>query len=363
MPSISDVAEKAGVSTATVSRTFRSPNLLNTQTHERVMEAARSLNYQPRRSSASVEKEAARRSSVRAADAIGFQFFSAEAHDTLFSNSFYGRILAGAQAEASRHGFHLLVHTTNRHALLKQMPRMVEEKTIGGMLLVGTADPDVLAAFTGHIPHLVLVDNRDTTGNHESVISDGFGGAYAATRHLLDLGHTNLGFVCNDPGVTTFTDRIRGFLCAQMEAGICPPIDAVFGQSTTDADLENAIADRLLRPDRPTALVAANDNHAFRVLDVCRKLLFSVPGDLSIVGFDDIPFSRHLTPALSTVTVDTYFMGVLAVRHLLARIAYGEEAGEINEESRRIHPPVCSMVPVSFAARQSSGPLPVTPKK
>ena len=82
------------------------------------MEAARSLNYKPRRSSAATEKANARRSSVSATNAIGFQFFSAEASDTLFSNSFYGRILAGAQTEAAQHGFHLLIHTTKRNIVM-----------------------------------------------------------------------------------------------------------------------------------------------------------------------------------------------------------------------------------------------------
>ena len=367
MPSISDVAQKAGVSTATVSRTFRSPGLLNSQTHQRVMEAARSLNYKPRRSSASIEKDAARHAPpLAASNAIGFQFFSAEPSDSLFSNSFYGRILAGAQAEASRHGFHLLIHTTDRHTLTRQMPRMIEEKTIGGMLLVGTADPDVLSAFTGHIPHLILVDNRDATGTYESVISDGFGGAYTATRHLLDLGHRNIAFFCGEPHITTFADRKRGFLCAQIEAGIFPASDAVFGEGANDAALEAHLLNRLSRPNPPTALLAANDHHAFIVLRACRQLGLSVPGDLSIVGFDNVPFSAHVDPPLTTVRVDTPFMGRLAVRRLLASLATsaqaqvheaGEEATEPLTAARALEPPVCSEVPVSLIVRQSSGPV------
>lgn len=353
MPSINDVAEKAGVSTATVSRTFRSPGLLNTQTHDRVIEAARLLNYKPRRSAAAAVTSVARyKPSLVAIDSIGFQFFSAEPSDVLPSNNFYGPVLAGAEAEAARHGFHLLIHTTNRHALTRQMPRMIEEKAIGGMLLVGTADPDVLSAFTGHIPHLVLVDNRDTTGTYESVVSDGFGGAYAATRYLLELGHKNIEFFCNEPRVSTFNDRWRGFLCAQIEAGLMLSADAsTFGVGVPEAEMEGPLIARLSRSDRPTALLAANDKHAFMLLNACRKMGLSVPGDLSVIGFDDVAFSAHVHPPLTTVQVNTEFMGRLAVRRLLAAMV----RPEANEEPRAEEPPVCNEVPVSLIIRQTCG--------
>ena len=116
MPSIKDVAKEAGVSTATVSRTFTTPSLINEHTHKRVMEAARQLNYQPGRLRAPRGQS---RQTSKTRDAIGFQFFAAEPGDTLQSNMFYAPVLSGAQNEADKQGLHLLLHTTDRRRFVE----------------------------------------------------------------------------------------------------------------------------------------------------------------------------------------------------------------------------------------------------
>lgn len=357
MASIRDVAKEAGVSPATVSRAFTTPDLINEETHKRVMEAARLLDYRPPRLRAAAR---ARTAAVRrpvappVRDAIGFQFFSATstAGDTLASNTFYAPVLSGAQAEASALGLHLLVHTTDRHSLAAEMPRMILEQAIGGMLLVGTADPEVLTAFSAHVREIILVDNRDDKEHYESIIPDGFGGAYAATRHLLELGHRKLGFFMTERGVRTFQDRLRGFVCAQFEAGIAANpawvvqgISAITDQEKRERDTR-MIA--LLRSaDRPTAILAANDDHALRMLRACRELGLRVPNDISVIGFDDSPYSSHADPPLTTVHVDKEYMGRLAVRRLAARF---QEGGASDQTDRS---PICLQIPVTLVQRES----------
>jgi len=225
MASIRDVAKTAGVSPATVSRTFTAPNLISAQTQQRVLEVARQLNYRPPRLRNTRLQEAGgieeRKNTAAIAAiarrAIGFQFFTATSSpfDIIATNLFYAPVFAGAQAEAALLGLHLLVHTTNRHHLqAKEIPRMVEDQAIGGMLLVGTPDPEALDIFAAHVPNLVLVDNRDETSRYECILSDGFGGAFAATRYLLELGHRRIAFYLSEAGVAPFQDRLRGYLCA-----------------------------------------------------------------------------------------------------------------------------------------------------
>jgi LacI family transcriptional regulator len=225
------------------------------------------------------------------------------------------------------------------------MPRMIVEKAVTGMLLVGTADPLILNAFAQHVPKIVLVDNRDATGKYESVVSDGFGGAFAATKFLLELGHRRIAFFLSEPEVSTFRDRLHGYQCALMEAGI--PLDpSLLVAEPTLFESEKRLAALICSGEKPTALLAANDFHAFHALRICRSLGQCVPQDISLMGFDDSTFSTHTDPALTTSRVETEYMGRLAVRRLVAQM---NAEGNITSAA----PPVCNVVPVSLVVRQS----------
>ncbi len=342
MHSIREVAKQAGVSTATVSRAFNTPEMIAPHTHRRVLEAADHLNYRPLRvrgrKTASVPAPAA----VEAF--LGFQFFSATPDDQLQANPFYAPLMAGAQAAADAAGMHLLVNTTDRHALAQELPRMVREQTVAGMLLVGTADPEILSRFLERVPEIVLVDHRDPTGQHDCVVSDGVGGMAEATRYLLGLGHRRIAFLQDAADVPTFRDRLRGFVCAHFEAGLTA--DPALVLTANEAALPGVLGPLLRSAERPTALVAANDWQAYSVMQLCRTLGVSIPGDLSLVGFDDIGFSGQTWPPLTTVHVPKEQIGSLAVSRLQARL-------RATEGSLESLPPVTLEVPVSLKVRQS----------
>jgi LacI family transcriptional regulator len=339
MASIYDVAKEAGVSVATVSRTFSAPGLITAQTQKRVLDVARRLNYQPRRSRA---RQAAEAGAATTANAIGFQFFAAQG-DTLQSNTFYAPILAGAQAEAASLGLHVLVHSTDRHSLYQELPKMVLERAVGGMLLVGTADPAILATFAAHVPEIVVVDHHDPRHSYECVVSDGFGGAYAAAQYLIDLGHRRVGFYLPERHVSSFDDRLRGYLCALFDAGL--PGDRRLVMTSFDKGEPGSFQHQMASPNRPTAIMTVNDQNAFNIMYQCRELGLRIPDDVSLIGFDDISFSTHTDPPLTTVRVDKELMGRLAVHRLYARLQSG--ASDIASH------PICSQVPVSLVIRSS----------
>lgn len=346
MNSIREVAKQAGVSTATVSRAFNTPELISAPTHKRVLEAAERLNYHPlrarvRRGQATTKQTAA---SVSGAF-IGFQFFGADATDLPQANPFYAPLLASAQKEAALRGLHLLVHTTDRHQFAQELPKMIRDQTVAGMLLVGTADPEILTAFLERVPQIVLVDHRDPTCRHDCIVSDGLGGGMAATQYLFALGHRRVAFLRDDPSAASFQDRRRGFLCAHFEAGY--PIDPRFLLDVAgELHLPAAITALLTLPDRPTAILAANDRQALIVMQVCRTLGISIPDDLSLIGFDDIEFSAHTWPPLTTVQIPKEHLGRLAVARLQERLRTPEPSPEAM-------PAATIEVPVSLVVRQS----------
>jgi len=341
MHSIREVAKQAGVSTATVSRAFNTPELISVHTHKRVLEAADLLGYRPLR--ARGRKAVGGASPAAGESFIGFQFFGASASDPLQANAFYAPVLAGAQVEAAAQGMHLLAHTTDRHQLTQELPKMIREQTVAGMLLVGTADPEILSVFLERVPQIVLVDHRDPTGRHDCVLTNGLAGAMDATHYLFALGHRRIAFLRDDPYVPSFQDRLRGFVCAHFEAGYAVDPRLVL---TASEDEVPGVLDALWKsPERPTAILAANDHQAYAVMQACRALGLHIPEDLSLIGFDDIEFSTQTWPPLTTVRVQKEQLGRLAVRRLQDRLA--------QDNSPEAMPPVTIEAPVSLITRQS----------
>jgi LacI family repressor for deo operon, udp, cdd, tsx, nupC, and nupG len=347
VPTIHEVAKEAGVSPSTVSRSFTDSRLLTDETRERVLAVARRLNYRPPHVRAKDRAGSAGRRREAIA-ALGFQFFAPSDTATVDTDAFYAPVLAGAQAEAQELGLHLLVHTTTRHQLDAELPRMISEQAVAGLLLVGTADEEVLASFLAHVPRIVLVDNRDLTGRHDCVLSDGVGGAAAAVQYLFGLGHRRVAFAMSAPQTLTFQDRLTGYLKAHVNAGV--PIDAsrIVAAGPED-DFAARVQDLLARPERPTAVLAANDPHAYLVIQTCHRLGLRIPDDVSIMGFDDDKFSSLSLPPLTTMRVETEFLGRLAVRRLMERVRQGATGA-------RPEPAINVEVPVSLVVRDSCRP-------
>ena len=349
MSSINDVAKEAGVSTATVSRTFSTPDLLNHQTRRRVIEAAQRLNYSPRR----IQPEKALKRSgptagVGMPDALGFLFFGNEL-DGSSINEFYAPMLSGAQAEAGLLGMHMIIRMASRYTPSAEVPKMFLEQAVAGTLLVGAAIPEVLEAYAAYLPQSVLIDNLDETNRHDSILSDGFNGAFQATQYLMQLGHRRIGFLMNEPTAPSFQERRRGWLCALWEAGLAPSQNSLISVERFDS-IAPQIEALLGSPDRPTAILAANDANALVLMKVCRTMGLRIPEDVSIIGYDDMPFSSHAYPPLTTVRVDKELMGRLAVQQLYARIRESQ-APNIQPTS-----PVHITVPVSLVERESCCP-------
>jgi len=253
-------------------------------------------------------------------------------------------VLVGAQEEAARLGMHLIVRSLPRFETPTEMPRMSREQAVAGTLLVGAAPERVLEIFRSQIGPAILVDNQASIGQ-DMVISDGFGGMLEATKYLIELGHRKIAFVMNEATAPSFNDRLRGFLAAQFDAGLIPDERSILKTHRSEP-IEEPLIKIIKAPDRPTAIVAANDRTAFDVLKCCRDNGFSIPDDMSLVGFDDVAFSVHTYPPLTTVNVDKQLLGRLAVRQLQWRI---EESAKSTERD----PAIRIMVPARLVRRES----------
>ncbi|MDR3706831.1 MAG: LacI family DNA-binding transcriptional regulator [Capsulimonadaceae bacterium] len=352
MPTIHEVAKEAGVSPTTVSRSFSEEDLINPETRKRVLEAAKRLNYRPPRVRARAAKALQARE-VKSQRVLGFQFFAPSEAASIHTDAFYAPLLAGSQAESDVQGVQLMLSSTTRHALAYGLPRMVRESMVDGMLLVGTADQPVLTEFLARVPVIVMVDNRDSAKRYDCIVSNGIQGASEGVEYLSKLGHRRIAFVMSEAQTSTFQDRLTGYMVALTKSG--RGIDQSLIVSAVSRDDFTAKVQALLTlpsDRRPTALMAANDPHAYTVFQICHAMGLRIPEDISVLGFDDDRYSTMSCPPLTTLRVDSEYMGRLAVRRLQARL---DEASRLKADGspNRPEPPVEIDVPVSLIERDS----------
>lgn len=301
---IRDVARQANVSTATVSRALNRPDSVSVRLRERIAEAIRDLGYIPDAS--------ARALSSRQTQTIG-------AIVPTVDNAMFARGLQAVQSYLSSQGY-LLLLASNEYDLdveLEQARNLVS-RGIDGLILRGDERHPELRRMlmTQGIP-FVNVGVYDPGKPYASVGVDNAAAGERVTRHLIDLGHRRVALVSaiqrnNDRARA----RTRGALAALERMGITPP-DAWQLQVNYSLDEARQAARTLLSGDEvPSAIVCGNDVIAYGVMLQAIRLGLDVPGDLSVVGFDDLDWSRHLQPSLTTIHMPTDEIWVCAGQYL-----------------------------------------------
>ncbi len=329
-PTIHDVASAAGVSVSTVSRVLNGKDDVAAKTAAHVRQVIDSLGYH-----ASL---AARSMRSRQTGVIGLVV-----NDV--SSSFFLEAIKGVQRAIDELGFDLFIFTNGRRNATGQAEW---ERRQVSLLNGGLADgvlvfTPVASAFPTTVP-LVAVDPHKDGLDVPSVISTNKAGALAAMGHLLELGHRRIGYVGGREDLQSGLRRRQGYEEALRQAGLgLNPALAQPGDFQHESGVRAAHA-LLSLPERPTAIFAANDESAFGVLETAASLGVAVPGELSVVGFDNVPAGRCSEPPLTTVDQAIEEMGYLAAE-LLVRLMQG---GEVSNRPRRM--------PTELVVRASTGP-------
>ncbi|MFE4368904.1 LacI family DNA-binding transcriptional regulator [Streptomyces sp. NPDC056835] len=350
-PTVYDVAERSGVSIATVSRVYRNPDSVRVQTRDRVLEAARALGYVP---SGNARGLASRTTGVLG---LCFNDYSdpdaetdAEAVDAYDDSAvmlYSDQIIRGMERASRRHGYALLIA-----ASLKGGPESLVAKVAGRVdgfaVLARTVPTEDLEVISRRLPVVMLAGPReiDHLDHIEVANSDG---ERELTRHLIrDHGLRRLVFVGGEKDSPDAEARFRGFRDACAEAGLPVPDEPdLRAVMMTQAEGERAAETLLDRADRdggrPQAMLFANDQMSIGALHALERRGVRVPEDIAVAGFDGIPLSRMVRPALTTVRQPIRRLGEEAVELLVQRLT---------EPTRE---PVSLMLPVSVARRASCG--------
>ena len=298
---ISDVARTAGVSVATVSKVINGRYGVAQSTSSRVQEVIDDLGYE---SSLVARSLRSHRTHVIGILVAEFEPFSAE-------------ILKGAATALADTGYELLAYTGGLQGRGAGWERRYLSR-LSGTLIDGAVlvTPTVVGADAG-VPGLAIDPHTGPTGL-PTVDSDNLAGAVLGTRHLLELGHTRIAFVGGRADLESSRLREHGFREAMAAAGVPVDEQLVRAGDYRKESTREPVRELLELPDRPTAIFAANDLSAIATLEVARDAGLDVPGDLSVIGFDNIPESAMTEPPLTTVHQPIQQMGAAAIQMLVA---------------------------------------------
>lgn len=332
-PTLREVADQAGVHTSTVSRVLRQtepPGGWSDSAH-RIREIAAALGYRPNPWAASLR--------TRRTRTIG-------AVMPRLTDGVVATIYQGVEQAARESGYFLLLSSPpDDPGEQRAAIDLLAGRQVDGLLLSGLHSPAVefVTGLGLAVPMVAL--NRHADSRLPYAGGDDHRGGYLAGRHLLDRGYRRLAVIGGPLHASTGHDRVAGFLAAMTEAGVPVPPERV-AHANFDVPGGIAAAHRLLtgpdQPDRPDAIFAVSDAIAIGVLGLARDLQLTIPAELGVVGYNDIPFASQLPVPLTSVLTPAHRIGAAAVRLLLERI---ENPGSVPENV---------ILPVELIARGST---------
>jgi LacI family transcriptional regulator len=302
---IADVAAKAGVSIATVSRVVNGRYGVAPDTSTRVQAVIEDLGYE---SSLVARSLRSHRTNVIGIIVADIEPFSAE-------------LLKGAALAIHTTGYELVVYSGGGHVGDQVGWERRYLSRLNGTLADGTLLVTPTVVDVAHTAPVVAVDPHAGASSLPTVDSQNLEGAMTATEYLIGLGHRRIGFIAGRPDLESARLREQGYLKALETAGITLDPNLVKVGGYTREATEGPARELLESADPPTAIFAANDVSALATIDVARALGRSVPEDLSIIGFDNIPESALSDPPLTTIDQSIQQMGFEATRLLIDLIA------------------------------------------
>jgi LacI family transcriptional regulator len=331
MPTIRDVANRAGVAPITVSRVINNSGYVSPATRERVEAAIAELQYVPNTLARSLRSKRTKTIALLLTD---------------ITNPFWTTVARGVEDAASEQGFNMvLCNTDESETKQTNYLKVLLEKRVDGILLVpARSKAEPVELIQGQGTQVVILDRRVPCSQVDVVRCDSEGGAYQLTQLLLRLGHRRIAMLSGPADVSTAVDRVVGYRRALAQTGLDPDEAPIYyGEFTQSAGYEMMGRALSITP-WPTAVFGANNFIAIGALRALRDVGLGVPDDVALVTFDDLPLTLVLDPFLTVATQPAYEMGRQATELLLARLG-----GQAPADCQEI------VLPTEIIVRRSSG--------
>ncbi len=311
---IKDVAQEAGVSTATVSHVINETKFVANETRTRVLEAITKLNYYP---NAHAQSLASGRSKM-----LGLLISD-------ISNPFFPELVKSIESAAFEHGYNVILFNTNYDVkrTTEYVRRSIELKVAGVVLMTAEIEPSLIEELAAKEVKVVFNDIGIVSENMSNIILDYSAGIEEAVSHLISLGHEKIAHIAGTSKIRSglirreaFVNSMKKYLPEQTE-------HLIFEGDFRFESGRMAVSEILELPELPTALVVANDLMALGAMQELKANDIRIPQDISIVGFDDIAFASLADPPLTTVCSPRVEIGRRAIEALLTTIKIPHQEG------------------------------------
>jgi LacI family transcriptional regulator len=330
MSNINDVAKRAGVSSITVSRVINNSSYVSETTRKKVDEAIAELGYVPNKLASGLRS--------KRSDTLALVI-------TDITNPFFTLIARGVEDVASASGYTVFFCNTDEseEKEINYSNILVQQQVDGVLLVPACSSPKSVQFLDQNKIPVVLIDRSVPSIQKDIVRCNSEEGAYDLVKLLTELGHKNIVMISGPKGVSTSDDRVAGYNRAMKEAGLESLKRILYGSFTQTSGYE--LTNQALQFDPPpSALFGANNFLSIGILKALRDAGKSVPEDIAVVGFDDLPVTMVVNPFLTVAAQPAYEMGKKATELLLDRLS-----GKATEGNREI------MLPTEIIKRQSSG--------
>ncbi|MCE7982824.1 MAG: LacI family transcriptional regulator [Caldilinea sp. CFX5] len=311
---LQEIAKTLNVSSATVSRALNGKAGVSAEMRRKVLELAGELHYQPN----PVAQQLATAKAYAVAFVIRRQLIRVD-------NPFYDRIMMGVELELEKQGYHLVAITIDEDTHRDNtLPPGLDSRRLDGLIIAG---PELSGRMMMRLLALglptVLVGNMLPNVAVDAVASKNREGGYRATKHLIEHGHQQIAFLSGPTDWSPVQERTRGYLEALQEHNLAHTI--IYQSGLRIANGYAALQELLAQHPTVTAVFASNDPMAIGALQAAKEAGRSVPNDLALIGFDNIPWAETTDPPLTTVYIHKQQMGKLAARRLLDLLQNGPE--------------------------------------
>ena len=316
-PNIKDIARMAGVSTSTVSLVFNQPNRIKEETRFRVLAVAEKLNYVPNRIARSLVTNKTKTIGLVISDII---------------DPFYAEVSRAIEDTLNKEGYSLILCNTDNDIQKEiQYINLLLEQNVEGIILVpiGTKEEHLLKAINQG-KKIVFVDRKIDKLPICSVTINNEKAGYVATEFLIQNKHRIIACICGNQSLKTTQDRIKGYKKALSDNDL-PLFESLVVEGSPKPEENYEIINNLLKKKKEvTGFFITSDIIAYGVLDTLKSLGIDVPEHASIVGFDDISFSKYLCVPLTTISQPKYELGKIAAKMILKKL---KPSNDTNNES------------------------------
>ncbi|MBA4383496.1 MAG: LacI family transcriptional regulator [Anaerolinea sp.] len=334
MPTIREVANLAGVAPITASRVINDSGYASEDVRQRVKQAAEQLNYVPNILARSLKSKRTHTLALVITD---------------ITNPFWTTVARGVEDAASEKDYNVIFCNTDESAQKQKayLQTLIQKQVDGVLLVPASSEENPIEFLRQQNVQVVLLDRSLPNTEVDVIRCDSKGGAYQLVKLLIKLGHRNIAILRGPHGVSSAEDRMAGYQLALQETGLELRNQLVFsGEFSVDSGYQMTKKLLSMTP-RPTAMFASNNFIAIGALKALRDAQVSVPGEMSVVGFDDLPLAIVVDPFLTVADQPAYEMGRLATQRLLEHLD-GEVIDEIQE----------TILPVSIIERKSTKAIP-----